>query len=284
MKRRRFLQIVAGAALIGRGAEAATWQGRAFGADLSITAAGELPIAAIRAEIAAIEAAFSLFAESELTRLNARGQGPGSARLRGVLAAAKRVHDATRGAFDPTVQRLWQALATGGDAVQGRASIGLHRVRIGPQISLARGQALTLNGIAQGHAADRVAALCEAAGLGPCLIDMGEFRALGGPFRLGIEDPVAGLIGERSLSGGALATSSPGAMPFPGGSHILGPHGQVPQWSTVSVEGSSATLCDAASTAFVLMERAAIVTAARKLRLRAVTLVDFDGNLETTVV
>ncbi|WP_444870554.1 hypothetical protein ACTTAF_08785 [Rhodobacter capsulatus] len=58
MKRRRFLQIVAGAALIAQGARAETWTGRAFGADLRITAPGALPLAEIRAEIAAIEATF----------------------------------------------------------------------------------------------------------------------------------------------------------------------------------------------------------------------------------
>jgi len=283
MKRRRFLQIVAGAALLGQGARAETWQGQAFGAEITITAPGALPMAEIRAEIAAIEATFSLYRDSELTRLNAKGRGPGSARFRHLLAVAKRVHDLTRGAFDPTVQPLWQALAEGRDPVQPRAAIGLHRVQVGREIVLSRGQALTLNGIAQGHAADAVAALCTAAGLGECLIDMGEFRALGGPFRLGIEDPAAGLIATRMVTGGAMATSSPAAMPFPGGSHILGPHGQVPRWSTITVEGASATLCDAASTAFVLMAREDIVTAAQRLRLRAVTAVDFDGNFETLV-
>ena len=283
MKRRRFLQIVAGATLIARGARAETWTGQAFGADLRITAPGALPLAEIRAEIAAIEATFSLYADSELTRLNAAGRGAGSDRLREVLAVAKRVHDLTRGAFDPTVQPLWRALAEGRDPVQPRAAIGLHRVQIGRQITLARGQALTLNGIAQGHAADRVAEICARAGLGEALIDMGEFRALGGPYRLGIEDPAAGLVATRTLTGGAMATSSPAAMAFPGGSHILGPHGQIPRWSTVTVEAASATLCDAASTAFVLMARDEIVTAAQRMRLRAVTAVDFAGNFETLV-
>ncbi|PTV97461.1 thiamine biosynthesis lipoprotein [Rhodobacter aestuarii] len=280
MKRRRFLQIVAGAVLAGGAAQASTWQGRAFGADLQITASGDLPLEAIKAEIAAIEATFSLYAESELTRLNARGVVPGSARLREVLAVARRVHDRTRGAFDPTVQPLWRALAEGGNERMARAAIGFHRVRVGHEIRLARGQALTLNGIAQGHAADAIARLCEDAGLGPCLIDMGELRALGGPFRIGLEDPTAGQIAQRSLSSGAVATSSPGAIWLAGGSHILGPHGQVPRWSTVSVEGATATLCDAASTAFVLMERHDILPAARRLGLRTVMLVDFDGNLE----
>jgi len=281
MKRRRFLQIVAGAAAAPGALAAQGWRGRAFGADLSIRATGALPLAEITAEIAAIEARFSLFAESELTRLNRAGCVPGSAQMRAVLALAGRVHDATGGAFDPTVGALWQALAAGGDGRDERAKIGWQKVEIGGEIKIGAGQSLTLNGIVQGYAADRVAAICARHGLGPCLIDMGEFAALGGPFHLGIEDPRAGLVGRRTLSSGAMATSSPGSLALPGGSHILGPRGEGPLWSTVTVEGPSAALCDAASTGFVLMGRNAIARAGRGMGLHAVTLVDFEGNLET---
>lgn len=280
MKRRRFLQIATATALA-RPAAAQGWRGQAFGADLAILTDGPAPMAAIRAEIAAIEATFSLFQDSELARLNATGRGPGSARMRAVLALADRAHRATEGTFDPTVGALWSALAAGRDGAAERAKIGWQQVEIATEIRLAQGQRLTLNGIVQGHAADRVAALCAAQGLGRCLIDMGEFAALGGPFRIGLEDPTAGRIGQRSLTQGAIATSSPGALALPGGSHILGPRGERPLWSTVSVEGPSAALCDAASTAFVLMDKPAITRAGRGMDLRAVTLVDFEGNLET---
>ncbi|WP_330629436.1 FAD:protein FMN transferase [Thioclava sp. FTW29] len=281
MKRRRFLRIVAGMALCGGAVQAQTWQGRAFGADLQITAAGALPLARIREEIAQIEAVFSLFRPSELQELNQRGRVAGSARLRTVLHAARQVHAQTQGAFDPSIQPLWRALAEGGDPVAARALIGFDRLRMGAHVRLGPAQALTLNGIVQGYAADRVAELCAQAGLGRCLVDMGEFRALGGPFHIGLEDPQAGRLGQRSLSRGAIATSSPAALWLAGGSHILGPAGQKPHWSTVSVEGPSAMICDAASTAFVLMDRHAISRAAKGLGLRAVSLVDMDGNLET---
>lgn len=282
MKRRRFLQICAGAALTGRPAAASDWRGQAFGADVSLKLAGEVPMAAVLAEIAAIEATFSLYRESELTRLNATGRGPGSERMRTVLGCAARVHAATAGAFDPTVQPLWQALARGESGVAERASIGLERIEIASEIRLGAGQGLTLNGIVQGYAADRIAVLLAKAGLTDCLIDMGEYAAIGGPYRLGIEDPAAGMLGTREIGSGgprAMATSSPAALPLPGGSHILGPRGEAPRWSTVSVEGDSAMLCDAASTAFVLMDAAAIEKARAELGLGAVSLIDFDGNL-----
>jgi thiamine biosynthesis lipoprotein len=279
MKRRRFLTIIAAAAVAPRAAPAQEWRGEAFGADICLQVDGAAPMAEIRAEIAEIEATFSLFAASELTRLNRAGGGPLSARMRGVLEAAAQVHAATAGCFDPTVQPLWQALATGGDATAARALIGFDRLQLGAELRMAPGQALTLNGIAQGHAADCIAALLARAGHRNCLIDMGEFAALGGPWRLAVEDPGAGRIGTRSLYGpGAIATSSPGALALPGGSHILGPRGEAPRWSTVSVEGPSAMMADAAATAFVLMEEAAIRAARGRLGLGAVTLVGFDGD------
>ncbi|MCE5972240.1 FAD:protein FMN transferase [Sinirhodobacter sp. WL0062] len=282
MKRRRFLQIVGATALAGRPALADTWQGQAFGGDVAIRVEGALPLAEVRAEIEAIEATFSLYRPSELTALNAAGRGPGSARMRKVLELVLRVHLATQGAFDPTIQALWSALSAGRDAAEAYAKIGVQRIKLQQEIFLAKGQLISLNGIVQGYAADRVADILRSHGCSDCLIDLGEYRAEGGPFRVGVEEPSAGLIGALTLGEGghrAVATSSANAMQIGGRSHILGPQGQVPRWSTVSVCGESAALCDAASTAFVLMDRAAIENARDSLGLGTVVLVDFDGNL-----
>lgn len=298
MRRRRFLRILAGAGVgFGAGsgtpgaAQALEWRGRAFGSEIALLCETAAPMAEIRAEIAAIEACFSLFSASELARLNAQGAlSAPSFRMREVLALAARAHAQTEGLFDPTVQPLWQALARGDDPAPARAAIGFDRVVLpgaagAGAVRLAPGQALTLNGVVQGYAADRVAAIMARHGCRACLIDMGEFAALGGPYRLAIEDPAMGQIGRRSLTGGAggvaaLATSSPAAMALPGGSHILSPRpGAAPLWSTVTVEGGSAALCDAASTAFVLMPEPALRQARDRLGLGAVTLVDFAGDL-----
>jgi len=284
MKRRRFLQIATMAALSGRAARAETWRGQAFGAEISVTLPGAAPLSAIRDEISQIEATFSLYRPSELTRLNGSGRGPGSPMMRAVLEHALRVHQATAGACDPTVQPLWQALAEGGDVERAQRKIGFDRIVISNEIRLGAGQALTLNGIVQGYAADRIAALLETFGYGDCLVDMGEFVAFGGGYTLGICDPQAGRLGQRHIGAGAdraLATSSPGALTLPGGSHILGPRGEAPRWSTVTVGAPSAALADAASTAFVLMEHEAIAQARDRLGLGAVSLVDFSGNLTT---
>jgi Membrane-associated lipoprotein involved in thiamine biosynthesis len=283
MKRRRFLQISAVAALAGHPAQATSWQGQAFGAQIGIDIRGAKNIGhdlnEIQDEIEAIEATFSLHRPSELKELNARGRARPSAAMRDVLELARRIHHATEGSFDPTVQPLWQALADGRDGQAERMSIGFERVEIGEEIRLGQGQGLTLNGIVQGYAADRIRALLIARGYRDVLVDMGEFAAIGGPFTLGVSDPAAGMLARLVLTDGqAVATSSPGALALPGGSHILGPKGQRAIWSTVTVEAPSAALADAASTAFVLMDRKAISRSATKLGLSEVHLVDFEGN------
>lgn len=276
MNRRRFLSIAAAALAAPRSAQAAVWEGRAFGAAVSMRLEGADPARAsltfdrLVAEIERIEQAFSLHCDSALTRLNRDGRlaGPPPALLE-VLALAAEVHAATGGAFDPTVQPLWQAVATGGNQQAARAAIGLGRVQIDArEVRLAPGQALTLNGIAQGWAADRIAALLRAEGYGHALIDMGEIAITGPradrtPWRVTIAGPEGQALREYVLRSGAMATSSPrGTLIGAGQPHILGPHASLrPRWQTVSVTAPRAALADALSTAFCLMDRAAITRA-----------------------
>lgn len=170
----------------------------------------------------------------------------------------------------------------GRDPTPARAAIGWGRVRLGPPVLLAPGQALTLNGIAQGYAADRVRALLLEARYDCALVDMGEFAALSGPFRLAVEDPAWGEVATRSLTGNAIATSSPRAMLVGGEPHILGPAGEPAVWSTISVESASAALADALSTAFCLMDPAVITAARTRLpEITRVTAVSPEGEVMT---
>jgi FAD:protein FMN transferase len=289
MKRRRFLQITASAlALPGRAMAETTWQGVALGADVSITLCGnaagaEAAIAGTQSILAQMEAEFSLFDhKSSLSRLNRAGSLMPSAEFRAICDAAGHAHQLTGGLFDPTVQRLWLARAAGLDEGAARRSIGWDRISIGNEIRLGGGQAVTFNGIAQGYATDRVRDFLCLRGFGPALINIGEFAALGGPFDVGIADPDFGLLGRRHLSNTAIATSSPYAMHLAGGSHILGPNGETPLWSTVSVEAERATLADALSTALVFLDHARIEVLIRGApEIRSVTLISFDGELST---
>lgn len=282
MPRRRFLAITAGAAaLAGQPAAASThrWRGVALGAPASITLdhpeAARL-VEAARTEIARLEAIFSLHRpDAALVRLNAAGRMAGPpVELVDLLGLCGAIHAATDGAFDPTIQPLWtlhaESWARGGppgaQALEAcRARIGWRHVRVAPgEIAFARrGMALSLNGIAQGYIADRVATLLAAEGLTEALIETGEIRALGGrpaggPWRVGL--PGDGAIGLRSA---AIATSAPlGTVFDPAGrvGHILDPRTGRPggTWGSVSVIAPRAAVADALSTAFCLMDREAI--------------------------
>lgn len=290
--RRRFLAIAASfAALPGAArASAPAWTGIALGAEASITLDG--PAArtkpALDDAIAALrqtERMFSLFdPDSDLVRLNKTGVLPQPPdQMLSILTLADTVHRASEGRFDPTVQPLWQALAQGRDPSHAAALVGWDRVQVSrTAIRLGSGQALTLNGIAQGFATDRVQAVLRRHGFGHTLVNIGEFAADGGPWRLGIADPEQGVVLNRSLTDGAMATSSPGAMRLGKQGHILGPKGDPAQWSTVTVQADSAALADAASTSLCLAARDDIPRIKARLPgLHRITAIDAEGNIAT---
>ncbi|KAB2955582.1 MAG: FAD:protein FMN transferase [Rhizobiaceae bacterium] len=294
MTRRRFVAISAsalGAAIAGlpMAAGAATpltrWRGVALGAEASISLrhpeAGRI-ITACRAEIARLERIFSLYdAESVLTRLNADGRLDAPPfELLELLGQCDVLNAATGGLFDPTVQPLWAAYAeafAGGRAPDADA-IDRALERVGwsgvsaeaGQIAFARpGMAITLNGIAQGYVADRVAALLRAEGLTDVLVNTGEMRALGGhpdggAWPVSFDDGSGAPAGSIDLRDAALASSAPLGTAFDAEGrvgHILDPRSgkpAAPAWRLVSVTARTAALADGLSTAFCLMSRAEI--------------------------
>ncbi|RCW79637.1 FAD:protein FMN transferase [Paracoccus lutimaris] len=291
MKRRRFLTITAGLlAASATGISAAIsaapmqeWRGIALGASARIALAhpdAARLIDAARAEIVRLERVFSLYrADSELMRLNASGrlEAP-SLDLVTCLGLCDRMHQATKGAFDPSVQPLWdlhaRAASEGrlpqpGEIATARARIGWQGLRLdSARIEMRPGMALTLNGVAQGFIADRVAALLRGHGVENVLIDTGEIAALGqGPD--GKAWPVTIRDGrELALRDRALATSAPlGTVLDAAGTvgHIFDPASGRPaggQWRQISVSARSAAVADALSTAACLMpDRAAIEAA-----------------------
>jgi thiamine biosynthesis lipoprotein len=256
-----------------------------------------------RAEIARLEDVFSLYrASSALSRLNAGGilEAP-PFELLDCLSLAGRVHAATGGAFDPTIQPLWalyaEHAAGGGVGLPPEAAradvlmrVGWRRVEFGPDaIRLVPGAALSLNGIAQGYIADRVASLLRAEGLRDVLVDTGEMHALGGDPRGGawqvrLRAGEEILPGRVDLADGALASSAPCGTAFDAAGrigHILDPRTGRPasdRWRLVSIAATDAALADALSTAFVLMSPSEIdATLAQWADARIVRLLPGDA-------
>lgn len=282
LTRRCFLTVTAAALATKAAAAPIRWRGLALGAEigLSIHAPVDLAEAAIRHtrdRLRQIERLFSLYdPDSVLSQLNRAGrlkQPPQD--FRDLIDLCGVMHDATGGVFDPTIQSLWQTRPD-------PAAIGWNRVVSEEAITLAPGQQITLNGIAQGFATDLIRADLAHLGLTRVLVNIGEFAALGGPFTLGLADPELGLFATRTMTGLAIATSSPGAMTLKGGAHIRHPTRNTdPLWSTVSVVARSAAVADAASTAFAVMSRAELRRAlARMPRGTQVTLLSEKGDIE----
>ena len=219
------------------------------------------------AEIRRLEQVFSLYLPgSALSQLNRDGTlAAPPFELLDCLSLAGAVHAASEGRFDPTVQPLWRAhaLATErgstlaeADRAAALALTGWHRLTLSPEaITLRPGMALTLNGIAQGYIADRVAALLASHGLTRALIDTGEMVALPeGHWPVHLADR------EMTLESRAVATSAPLGMTFGGDgktSHILNPatgRPALPRWQAVTISAPRAAVADALSTAACLMD------------------------------
>ena len=285
MSRRQALRVALGlGALAALGGAAATaglrWQRReliGFGTTLSLEAAhaddATLTAAlddAVRA-LQRIEAQMSLYRDdSALVRLNRDGRlALPPPQLRELLGIAQDVARRSDGAFDPTVQPLWLAFAdaqaehrlpTPAEVAAARARVDWRGLRLEADggVRLARpGMGVTLNGIAQGYAADRVRAVLAAHGVADALVDAGEFAMAGrNPqgrrWALGIADPLAEgrLLARLFADGRCVATSGDDQTVFSPDHrhhHIFDPH---TGWSPtglagVTVAADSGALADA---------------------------------------
>lgn len=288
---RRLVLRLAGVALAGaaiatwpRRPEPVTWTGQAMGGPASLTLHGVAPDAArmligqVVALVDAMEDLFSLYRpDSALSRLNRAGVlADARVDFTDLLGRALGMAAATDGAFDPTVQPLWDLYRANAMPEQTLAAVrdqvGWRRVGVqGDRVTLPPGMGLTLNGIAQGYITDKVVGLLAAHGIGHMLVDMGEPRGIGRredgtDWNLGIADPTDAerLLTLVPVSGRALATSAPrGTLVDAAGrfGHIFDPGTGRPAtgWTQVSVAAADATRADALSTAIAAApaERAA---------------------------
>jgi len=229
------------------------------------------------AELERVEQVMSLYRPaSQVSQLNRDGRLPNPhPYLCDVLSVARAVSERTHGAFDVTVQPLWdlnaqcrrlavepseEQRAEACQCVDWRCVEMSHRL-----IRLRRpARQITLNGIAQGFAADRVLDALRTAGIQHALVNTGEIGALGRsdvqPWRAGVQHPrhddaYAAVV---PLDGRSLSTSGDYSTTFTADyarHHIFDPRtGASPQeLASVSILAPSGVLADALSTAAMVL-------------------------------
>jgi len=226
VSRRRFIAFVAVAAglpllLKAGGAQAGlvSWEGTALGGPASIKLyhtdemIAQQAISAALAELRRLEAIFSIYrSDSAISLLNRQGkleQAPVD--LMTMLERALFLAKISDGAYDPTVQPLWNLYSSHFTAANpdpaGPSAKDIDKAltlvdwrqvevdRAANRIAFARpGMGLTLNSGAQGYITDRVADQLRAHGFDRMLVDMGEPRVFsakpdGSAWRIGIANP-----------------------------------------------------------------------------------------------
>ena len=267
-----------------KGLQLARYDGWALGAKVSVLAlhakwaTARCAAAAAFAELERIERVMSLYRdESQLVQLNRRGvlEDPDGLLVSALRYAAEMSH-CSAGAFDATVQPLWDvyfqadqraALPDEADIECVRRLVGWQNVEVSSRrIRLGRpGMGVTLNGIAQGMAADRVLAVLHNHGVEHALVNTGEIASMGrkspdAPWTVGVQHPrqADAYIALAALDGRCMATSGDYETHFGAGfdnNHIFDPAtGHSPAaFSSVTVLAPRGIEADALSTAvFVL--------------------------------
>lgn len=322
--RRRFLIGTAGfTAALGTGAwrfmkaqpEWATVRktSQALGSSVTLTvlhrdrAAGEAALAAAFEELELIESVMSLYrTESEICRLNGDGvlHEP-HPHLVTVLNFAAEIAKQTHGAFDVTVQPLWQLyreaqkhnrLPNEAAVLAARSRVDWRQVEVSPDCIRLTGEdtAITLNGIAQGFAADAVLGVLRQHGVEHALIDAGEMSALGGKpdgaaWKVGIQHPrqADAFATLMHLQDRCLATSGDYATQFSADHahhHLFDPRtGHSPtELASVSIAAPMAMAADALSTAVFVLGAERGLELARQMPGTDALLITKDGQITAT--
>lgn len=322
MARRKFLLLAAAGAglcaspwLLSRSQRSAevTRTAWALGSDLSLTVLGLSDTAVNRAldaafaEIETVEQVMSLYRpDSQLCQLNCnRCLSQPHPHLLTVLRAAEQTARETSGAFDISVQPLWDlhakaqrssTLATAADLAAARGKVDWRKVHVSRErIELHDPvEALTLNGIAQGFALDRAVAVLKSHGATSALVNTGEITCLGqkaidDPWTVGIQHPREreAFIAVADLDGRALATSGDYETTFSADfakNHIFDPRtGESPaELASASIVAPTGLQADALSTAAMVLGRERTLAYLRTLPNVDALLVDKAGNVVRT--
>jgi len=292
LNRRNFLSL--GTGMVALMAYGASWgsdpavkkyfrKAKALGADVKITVLhrdeeiASKGIDSALNKIDYVEQLMSLYRQdSQLSLLNRKGvlRNP-NPDLVTVLRKSMGLSKLTDGAFDVTVQPLWNlynrhaqsgSLPSENEIAKVRSRIGWEHVRIEEDIIFfdRPGMQVTLNGVAQGMAADFARQALEEEGIRDALIDAGEFNAIGSPRRkdawhIAVQHPrQEGNIAKTGLQGRCLSTSGDYGTKFSDDyrhHHLFDPRTGISptELSALSVAAPTALEADALSTALFVL-------------------------------
>ena len=261
-----------------------SWNGTALGSQAEITIyhpsekeAHKILTKSV-GELTGLENLFSLYKDSsQLSLLNKKGyiENP-HPEMVNIFNLSKKYSEMTNGAFDVTVQPLWN--------IYNKSFTDLGKPPSNTQISNAlklvdwksikvektkisyaiEGMSSTLNGIAQGYITDKIAESLINSGISNTLVQLGEYRGIGDhpegrPWRLLISNPEhTNSIGEVEFTDAAVATSAGLGTPFDLSGkyhHIFNPESGYNdnEYLQVSVISKTAAEADALATAFLIM-------------------------------
>ena len=261
-----------------------TWNGTALGSQAEITIyhpsekeAHKILTKSVE-ELTGLENLFSLYKDSsQLSLLNKKGylENP-HPEMVNIFNLSKKYSEMTNGAFDVTVQPLWNIynksftdlgkppsntqISNALKLVDWK-SIKVEKTKISYEIE---GMSSTLNGIAQGYITDKIAESLINSGISNTLVQLGEYRGIGDhpegrPWRLLISNPEhTNSIGEVEFTDAAVATSAGLGTPFDLSGkyhHIFNPESGYNdnEYLQVSVISKTAAEADALATAFLIM-------------------------------
>ncbi len=281
----------------------------ALGSDVSMTVMGmprdraEQALDAAFAELELVEQVMSLYRpDSQLCRLNRdRVLDEPHPYLIEVFTTATETAQRSDGAFDITVQPLWELFAacqkqsrlpTDAEIADARACVDWRAIEVSEnRIRLrAPATAITLNGIAQGFAADRAIAALRHHGVEHALVNAGEVGCVGqkpngSDWTVGVQHPRKpdAYVSLAELRGRSLATSGDYETTFSADfskHHIFDPRtGESPsELASVSIAAPTAMQADALSTTAMVLGPARTLTLIETLADVDALLVLKDGR------
>lgn len=236
-------------------------------------------------EVRRIETKYSRYlADSIVSRINAAA---GSAAVQldpeteALLRYAATLHASSDGLFDITsgvLRRAWnfkeKKIASSGELDALLPLVGWDKVALeGGTVRLDRtGMELDFGGFGKEYAADRAAAILQAAGVAHGYVNLGgDLRVIGprpdgAPWQVAIQDPrnSAAVVATMAVSSGALTTSGDYERYFEADGrrycHVLDPRNGMPvsYWRSVSVLAPTATAAGSYSTIAMLKEKAGL--------------------------